>query len=141
MSFIVVKLVFIWKSKSVAFNILQTDCLWYIFSGFFILFNFEVLTTWYFQNTAICVAFNCVLNEDERERPVYSEMLCIFPLILTTIKEIWKVEIYKDLGREFFNVKEREESDKKIKDWNLEKLYTFTVFLWWASVFKNSLLS
>lgn len=64
-----------------------------------------------------------------RERPVYSEMLCIFPLILTTIKEIWKVEIYKDLGREFFNVKEREESDKKFKDWNLEKLYTFTVFL------------
>lgn len=56
-------------------------------------------------------------------------MLCIFPLILTTIKEIWKVEIYKDLGREFFNVKAREESDKKIKDWSLEQLYVFTVFL------------
>lgn len=94
MSFIVVKLVFIWKSRF-DYLLIYFRLIAYIFSDFYS-FQFQGINSCqYFQNTAICVALKCVLIEDRRDS--FSLKCFMFPLALTTTKRNWTVETWRDL--------------------------------------------
>lgn len=102
LSFIVVKCLY----ERLAFHMIQTDCLWYIFSSFLNFFQFKVLTLLTFLNTAICVALT---SRWEQGRLVYSGMVCIFPLVLAAVKRNLESRNTKTWEGNYLSWRRREE--------------------------------